>query len=241
MSECCLWQLAECLVGGSEDSERTLARESVDEPASLQRSDERREIRISDSNVHDRFAGRLWGVARHEHSVYNVDNTVGGIDVSSDHLSAVNQNPATRDSGCDVLALHSFDHLHVCDVFGMHIAAYHVVCQQVDQLRLVLWLEQVGKGTSRESGEGLVGGSEDSERTLARESVDEPASLEGSDDGLSLLNHERPATVSERVGRICSIVQVTLALRRVHCSAASAVIGAKAAASALRDSDVLAH
>jgi len=181
-----------------------------------------------------------------------VDNTVGGIDVSSDHLSAVNQNPATRDSGCDVLALHSFDHLHVCDVFGMHIAAYHVVGQQVDQLSLVLWLEQVGKGTSRESGEGLVGGSEDSERTLARESVDEPASLEGSDeggeirsgdckvdDGLSLLNHERPATVSERVGRICSIVQVTLALRRVHCSAASAVIGAKAAASALRDSDVL--
>jgi hypothetical protein len=45
------------------------------------------------------------------------------------------------------------------------------------------WLEEVREGSSRHLGEGLVGGSEGSERTSAGEGVSELASNKGGDEG----------------------------------------------------------
>ena len=173
--------------------------------------------------------------------------------VSSDDLGTVDEDGAACGPDRHVLALHGRQHLHVHEVLGMHGAGSHVVRQQVHELRLVLRLEQVGEDALGESGERLVGRGEDGERALTRESADEVGSLERGDEGRELwrggsdvhdvfrsrLHHQHPARIKKRMGRIQSIVQVTLASRRVRRSAAPAVTGAKGAAGALRDSYVL--
>jgi len=252
VGEDALGESVERFVGRGKDGERTLARESVDEIGGLERCDQGRELRSGDGEVHDGFAGGLWGVAGHEDRVDDVYNAVGCVVVRGGDLGAVDED-ATPHPSNDRFSLHRGDHFHVGEILGVHITRCHVIGEDVDELRLVLGLEQVGEDARGESVERFVGRGEDSERTLARQSVDEVGGLERCDEGGELrsgdgevhngfagrLRHEHPATIAKRMGRIQRIVQVTFTLRRVYRSAAPAFTVAKAAASALGDSDVL--
>jgi len=196
----------ERLVGGGEDRERAFRGERLHEVGSLERSDEGGELRCGNSEVDDGLAHRLRGVARHEHSVNDVNNTIGGLDISSSDLGAVDQDGVALSPNCHILPLHSWEHLHVHEVLSVHIATRHVVSEEVDELSLVFRLQKIGQHTLRKSGERLVGGGEDRERAFRGERLHEVGSLERSDEGGELrcgnsevddglhLAHEHPAT-----------------------------------------------
>merc|ERR1712166_109409 len=180
MSECCSWQLGEGLVSRCEDSKRAFARESVDEPASLQRSDEGREIRSGDCKVHDGL-----GDGETKNCVNDVDDTVGGANIGCGDESVVDEDPIPHvDRRGDVLALDSLDLLAVCEVFREGSNTRHdVVSENCIQFLHIGRIQQMSECCSWQLGEGLVGWCEDSKWAFARESVDEPASLQRSDEG----------------------------------------------------------
>ena len=120
---------------------------------------------------------------RHEHSVDDVHDTVRCVVVGGGHLGAVDEDAVARDTGGHVLALHRRDHLLVIQVLGVHVPSGHVVGEDVDELRLVLRLEEVGEDAGGELGEGLVGRGKDGEGALARERVHEVSCLERGDQG----------------------------------------------------------
>jgi len=112
-----------------------------------------------------------------------VDDAVGRADVSGRDFGAVDEDGAARGPDRHILALHCREHLHVHEVLGVHVAARHVIREQVHELRLVRRLEKVGEDVRGERGERLVGWGEDGERALARERGDEVGSLERGDEG----------------------------------------------------------
>jgi len=205
----------ERLVGRGKDGERALARESADEVGSLERCDEGGELRRRDSEVNDGLGSRgVRSGARHEHGVDDVHDPVGSLVVGSGHLGAVDKDGAAQDPGLHVLALDRLDHFHVREILGLHVARCHVVGEDVDELRLVLGLEQIGEDARGKSSERLVGRSEYGEGTLAGEGVDEVSRLERYDEGGELrcgdgevhdsfagrLRHEHPSTIAKGMG-----------------------------------------
>ena len=105
-------------------------------------------------------------------------DAVRGVVVGGGDLGAVDEDAAARDPHRQALAFNGRDHLAVREVLGVQGARDHVVGEDVDELRLVLGLEQVGDHPGRERGKGLVGRGEDGERAGAVERVDQVAGLE---------------------------------------------------------------
>jgi len=105
---------------------------------------------------------------RHEHSVNDVHNPIGHVVVCGGDLCTVYEDGGTRDSGRHGFALHGLDHLHIVEVLGVHVAARHVIREDLDELCLVRWLKKVGEDARGERGERLVGRGKDGERALAR-------------------------------------------------------------------------
>jgi hypothetical protein len=77
------------------------------------------------------------------------------------------------------LALAVGHRLH--EVGGRHAARDHVIGQDLGQRRLALGLHERVDRAGRQLGEGVVGGSEDRERTGARQCVDQTRRLHGCD------------------------------------------------------------
>merc|ERR1711935_137397 len=173
----------EALVGGSEDSEGTSARERGDELASCERSDESRQIGDAccefDNVLLSCAKSRWWG----EHTVDDMHNTVGRSDICLDDLGLLDSHRPSSLGDVELLSLEGLDILGCLQVLCTNSGSGdHMVLEDGIKLLDVGRLEQGSQRSRGQCSEGLVGGSEDSEGTSARERGDELASFERGDE-----------------------------------------------------------
>merc|ERR1712048_1313678 len=111
-----------------------------------------------------------------EDTINDVCNTIGGHVVSSDNLGLVRVYVALVDGHEQLFALDSLYNLFWLQVGREHLGWQHVVCQDVNQLALVLWLQESVECACWERSKGFVGWGEDSERSRRAESLNKVTS-----------------------------------------------------------------
>merc|ERR1711935_559215 len=167
-------QCSEGLVGGSEDSEGTSARERGDELASCECSDESRQISDAccefDNVLLSCAKSRWWS----EHTVDDMHNTVGRSDICLDDLGLLDSHRPSSFGDVELLSLEGLDILGCLQVLCTNSGSSdHMVLEDGIKLLDVGRLEQGSQRSRGQCSESLVGGSEDSEGTSARERSDE--------------------------------------------------------------------
>ena len=178
-------ELREGRIGRSEDRERTLARERLDEASGLDRGDERVERAVLHGHINH------GAVDRQDDGVDHMDDAVRARDVGGSHGRAVDGDLRAVDLDVDALAVDGARVLQLDDIGGLHGARDHVVGQDRGKLRLVLRLQEHLEGAGRELGERRVGRREHGERTLAVERVDQARRLHGRHEGLEVAGSDR--------------------------------------------------
>ncbi len=124
-----------------------------------------------------------------------MNDPVGAFEIRLHDLGGVHHDRSVLDLDGDFLAVDRGD-LSGLHISGHHLSGDDVVGKDRDELLLVLGLEERFDGSGGKLREGLVGRSEDRERSLARERLGQTGGLDRGDKGGEVL---APAAISTTV------------------------------------------
>ena len=97
-----------------------------------------------------------------------MDHAVQSLDVSDNHLGFVDIHLAAVDLNGHIRTLQGGSAGQIDDILSHYFTGCHMVEQDVLELLQVFRLEQGFDCTSRQPGEGLIGGGEDGEGTFSK-------------------------------------------------------------------------
>lgn len=123
---------------------------------------------------------------RENHAVDDVDDAVFADEIGFHDLGSIDHHGTVLDLDGRFLAVDGRD-LAGFHIGGHDFAGDDVVGENAGELLLVLGLEKRLDGALGQLREGLVGGGEDGEGTIAREGLDETGRLHRSDEGGEIL------------------------------------------------------
>ena len=135
--------------------------------------------------------------------VDHVDHSIAGTQVGGLHHGPIDDHPPERCLRGEARLGEGRQPVAVDHVLREHLSGHHVVQEDPLQLRPTALGEELLQGVLAQGREGLIGGSKDGQRALARERFHEPRGLDGGDERGELPGAHRQVHQGPPVLRAC--------------------------------------